>query len=235
MGGARDLRRRAAAVDGVPEESRFRGVPTRFLGWLFLLALAPLACGHRLVYKVGDEETPRADFGTPYVLAVAEIADARRIEPGDVHEVAGSSYSHIADGRLSHLGTDMSAALRAHLAFSGLFPRVVEASPESGAHLLLTGEVRRFRIYVRPALRGKLQETRTDFDATLTLWRVDGRRPVWVRDVRMELAADRVGDLPEVTNDAFRQAMNAIVDQIAVAVRPHGSGAPHPPPFGGKR
>jgi len=193
-----------------------------------VLALAS-GCAHHLRYSVGDEETPRGSVGTPYVLAIVDFADRRERQPTEARNFDDGEYRCLPDSRLDSAGGDLARALFAHLRFSGLFRKVVWAAPRARAHLLLSGEIRRLRVYGRPRPEGVGTRTRSDLLIGLALWRVDGRHPVWIRDFSLSMAGEHAGGLPEATNDAVRSAMNELVAQISAALLPYRSGLPHPP------
>jgi hypothetical protein len=193
-----------------------------------LLILPLAACGARLYYKVGDAETPRAAFGTPYVLAIADFADGRPHEPGDARDFPDGRYRFLPDESFSSIGADVGDALLWHLRFSGLFKKVVRQAPDERAHLLLTGKVRRMRVYAKGSAESGYR-MRTDIAMQLSLWRVDAKRPVWVRDFSLAVDGRDTGALSDVTRRAFRGAMNGAVFQIQAALASFRGGPPHPP------
>jgi hypothetical protein len=193
-----------------------------------VLALAG-GCAHHLRYPVGDEETPRGSVGTPYVLAIADFADRRQRQPAETRSFEDGEYRCLPDSRLDSAGVELARALFAHLRFSGLFRKVVRAAPRARSHLLLAGEIRRLRVYGRPRQEGIGTRTHSDLLIGLSLWRVDGRHPVWIREFSLAMAGEHAGGLPEATNDAVRGAMNELVAQLSAALLPYRSGLPHPP------
>jgi hypothetical protein len=209
-----------------------------------LLALFALGCAHRLRYDVGLPDTPRAPFGTPYVVAVTEIADRRVPEKGEIRDFPEGRYRFVPDASIPVAGVDATDMLVRHLRFSGLFRRVVRAGADERAHLLLAGELRRLRVY---ALEAPLLQrdkaiadgvtgvaanpdipARVDVQLRLSLWRVDKKWPVWVKALPISFSRLYRGNLRIVTDLGFRDAMNEVVREIARPLAPHRSGEPHP-------
>jgi hypothetical protein len=214
---------------------------------LFAGALSTLpACTHHLRYRLDPRETPRAGFGSAYVLAVTEFADRRPKEAGTTRSFPDGEYRFLPDGQVPVSG-EVPEALERHLRYSGLFKGVVRENPDARAHLLLSGEVRQLRVYAQAAALSRREvgdatvglsgsppatrlevPTRAEIELRLTLWRVDRKLPVWTRSLPLSFAGSFRAGLAEVTNLAFRDAMNAVVAEIGKALAPHRSGPPHP-------
>lgn len=214
--------------------------------------LACLACSHNVSYSVGLGRTPRADFGTAYVLALADFKDGRTQEPGEERVLEGAVHRHLEDKSLAYLSADVPDALAKHLAFTGLFKGVVREGERERAHLLLSGEIQHFRVAARADFLDRAKAAaeaaaeaavpektappvtipvRSHIALRLTLWRVDKKAPVWTGSTVVQRAkAYSSMDLPELTNLAFLDAMKQVVTQLTAVLAPHRSGPPHPVP-----
>jgi hypothetical protein len=182
-------------------------------------------CGaHRLSYPLGEPQTPRARFGSSYVLAIAGFADERSREAAGTRDFPDGRYRSI---ELPTAAEDVGRALARHLAFAGMFRKVVRAAPQERAHLLLSGEVRRLNIYAKDVRVAEVP-ARVEMELRLSVWRVDRKSPVWVRPLSIAFSRSYPGDLQTVTDLAFRDAMNEVVSEIGNLVGAYRSGPPHP-------
>jgi hypothetical protein len=212
--------------------------------WLVssLASFGGLGCAlsHNLRYVPNEAETPRAPFRTPYVLAVMEPFDQRGRSSESARTIDGAAYVRLSNDQLRFLPSDVADALVSHFTFTGLFKNVVRETPYERAHLLLSSELERFRVYARA---DTLATTRAAIDAAeaagkpapptppiatlcemklrLSLWRVDRRAPVWTREISLIEGRAYRGDLKAVTGFAFRDAMKHVVGEVTKALEPH--------------
>jgi hypothetical protein len=213
---------------------------------LFCAALgAPGACTHHLRYRLDPRETPRAGFGTPYVLAVSEFGDRRVKEDGSTRSFPDGEYRFLPDLEVP-VAAEVPEALERHLRHHGLFRRVVREHPDARAHLLLSGEVHKLRVYAQALALSRREigsssgglggsapaahlevPVRAEVALRLILWRVDRKLPVWNRFLPLSFTKSYRGGLAEVTNLAFRDAMNVVVAEIGKALAPYRAGPPH--------